>query len=525
MRSPTSRVATPPARWLLSHDTLDLTNGLTPGRCVESGMSLPGYKFGFVYETVSNPSPLLSVKDVALKLRMSPQRVRQLLASRDLEGQQVGKTWVVDPNSVRRYLLEHGKATIAPTAVRSVPKNQMKVLSFFSGAMGLDQGLERAGLHTILACENDRASRDTIVANRPDIPLLGDIWQYDATEIRSIAGLGAHEDIDVVAGGPPCQSFSTAGARRGFDDVRGNVFLHFIHLIRELSPKYAVLENVRGLLSMKIQPSSSDSIVDEDAGELVGIPGGALIYVVGLLEKAGYAVSFNLYNAANFGSPQVRERVVLICSRDGGRVPFLKPTHSSDPAFGLPAWRTFREATEGLVEEESLHLEFPENRLKYFRLLESGQYWRHLPKDMQPEALGKAYYLGGGKTGFLRRLAWDKPSPTLVTHPAMPATDLAHPELDRPLSVQEYKRLQDFPDDWIIEGSLIEKYRQLGNAVPLRLGESIGTALRQHAAGLTWDEPIEFPYSRYRNTSDQTLSGAVQRAISQRRTNELALFE
>jgi DNA (cytosine-5)-methyltransferase 1 len=120
----------------------------------------------------------------------------------------------------------------------------------------------------------------------------------------------------------------------------------------------------------------------------------------------------------------------------------------------------------------------------------------------QQAALGKSYHAGGGKTGFLRRLAWDKPAPTLVTHPAMPATDLAHPEEDRPLSIEEYKRLQEFPDSWQLAGPLVEQYRQVGNAVSVSLGLAIGRLIDS----LLKNEPVEdipgFSYSRYRNTSD-----------------------
>jgi DNA (cytosine-5)-methyltransferase 1 len=115
--------------------------------------------------------------------------------------------------------------------------------------------------------------------------------------------------------------------------------------------------------------------------------------------------------------------------------------------------------------------------------------------------MGKSYYSGGGKTGFLRRLYWDRPSYTLVTHPAMPATDLGHPEEDRPLSVQEYKRLQEFPDDWVVCGSVLEQYKQIGNAVPISLGRAIGRAIAAHISGRKVKTIVAFPYSRYNNTS------------------------
>ena len=102
---------------------------------------------------------------------------------------------------------------------------------------------------------------------------------------------------------------------------------------------------------------------------------------------------------------------------------------------------------------------FPKSRLKYYRKLKEGQNWRNLSLKLQKEALGKSFYLGGGKTGFLRRLAWNKPSPTLVTDPMMPATDLGHPVEDRPLSIQEYKRIQEFPDNWKLSGNLRNQYK------------------------------------------------------------------
>jgi DNA (cytosine-5)-methyltransferase 1 len=230
------------------------------------------------------------------------------------------------------------------------------------------------------------------------------------------------------------------------------------------------------------------------------MPGGALYFVLNSIERAGYAYSFNLYSSANFGSPQIRERVVIVCSREGKKPPFLTPTHAENGQHGLRTWKTFREATQDIIEHH--HMNFPEKRLAYYRMLKEGQNWRSLPEELQKEALGRAYYAGGGKTGFLRRLAWDKPAPTLVTHPAMPATDLAHPTADRPLSIEEYKRLQEFPDTWVFAGPLIEQYRQVGNAVPASLGLAIGNLIDR----LLRNDPIDympgFSYSRYRHTTD-----------------------
>jgi DNA (cytosine-5)-methyltransferase 1 len=477
-------------------------------------MSEAGYSVLFVQEPALIP-PFMTVAEAADTLRVSPQQVRRMLGDGRLRGERVGRVWLPLAHAVTEMATDSG-ALVGPAAgadaaslVDDAPDasaraGSLKVLSFFSGAMGLDLGLEAAGLHTVLACEFDRAARATIARNRPELPLLGDIWKYTAADIRAAAGLAEGEEIDVMAGGPPCQAFSTAGSRRGFEDIRGNVFLHFIDLILEMRPRYAVIENVRGLLSapMKHRPHRERGTgfppLENDEKR-----GGALTYVLAMLREGGYDISFNLYNAANYGSAQVRERVVLICSRDGGRVPFLEPTHDSSGVDGRAPWRTVRDSIGHLDDARHDHVEFPPARLAYFLKLSSGENWRNLSDDDQRSALGKSYYSGGGKTGFFRRLAWEKPAPTLVTHPAMPATDLAHPDLPRPLSVQEYKCLQDFPDDWTIEGTIKEQYKQLGNAVPVRLGTAIGHALVRHSSGETWPELDEFPYSRYRATSDR----------------------
>lgn len=392
-----------------------------------------------------------------------------------------------------------------PDKKSDIVPNGIKCLSFFSGALGLDLGLEKCGIHPLLACEIDRQCRRTIAANRPETGLIGDCRDYSADKIMEMAGLRPGDNVDLMVGGPPCQAFSTAGKRRGFEDERGNVFLRYIDLILEIRPKFAVIENVRGILSAPLEHipwKDRKGRKMEDRN----MKGGALAHIVSLLENAGYGVTFNLYNAANFGSPEIRERVIFICSRSGEKAPYLVPTHSEDGRYNLPKWRTLRDVISDLPEEGQDYVKFPEKRLRWYRMLKEGQNWRNLPPECQREALGKSYEAGGGKTGFLRRLAWDKPSPTLVTSPAMPATDLAHPEKDRPLSIQEYKRIQEFPDNWILCGSLADQYRQAGNAVPISLGKAVGSLIMSMLKNVPVKRYEKFEYSRYRNTTDRHLS-------------------
>ncbi|MDZ4717161.1 MAG: DNA cytosine methyltransferase [Roseiflexaceae bacterium] len=443
----------------------------------------------------------LTITEAASMLQVSDQRVRTLCREGVLSSRKIGVSWLIEQQSLLQYKLAttHKIAEDHPTYM--VKRDNPVALSFFSGAMGLDLGIEQAGFDIRLVCEVDKYCRETITHNKPELALIGDIANYSPDDILRFSGLSRADDVDLMIGGPPCQAFSTAGRRNGFNDNRGNVFLTYLDIVLDIRPKYFVIENVRGLLSCPMNhrphemrgPDYPDLSFDER-------PGGALYFVLNTIQRAGYSYSFNLYNAANFGSPQVRERVVIVCSRDGSKPPFLTPTHAEDGMYSLKKWKTFRDATHDLTEHH--HINFPEKRLVYYRMLQEGQNWRSLPEELQKEALGKSYAAGGGKTGFLRRLSWDKPAPTLVTHPAMPATDLAHPEQNRPLSIEEYKRLQEFPDEWLVAGPLIEQYRQVGNAVPASLGQAIGRLIYR----LLRNEPVAdmpgFNYSRYRNTSD-----------------------
>ncbi len=407
-------------------------------------------------------------------------------------------------------------------------KKNFNVLSFFSGAMGLDIGLHKAGFETLLACEIDKASRQTIIANNPDIGLIGDIRNYAIDEILQYAGLESKADVDLIVGGPPCQAFSSAGKRMGLADDRGNVFLKFIEVIEKIKPKFAVIENVRGLLSasydIKLKPKEEEFLPPE----LKDIKGATMFYIYNRLRAAGYQISFNLYNSANYGTPQIRERVIIVCSRINEKIPYLKPTHSQNGEFGLPKWKTLKDAIGDLDNSNAEFIKFPEKRLKYYRLLKAGQNWRYLSEELQREALGKTYYSGGGKSGFFRRLAWDKPSPTLVTHPAMPATDLGHPEEDRPLSVQEYKRIQEFPDTWEIKGNLVNKYKQIGNAIPTSVGEAIGRLILELESDELSDNLPNFKYSRYKKTSEEEFIkdflARGQKILESKEVNQLSLF-
>lgn len=438
----------------------------------------------------------LTIADVALILKVSQQTVRTLVRDGKIKSTRFGKQWMIERNDLDQYIKDYDvmiEPDDHPRIGNELP--DVVALSFFSGAMGLDLGMEKAGIHALLACEFEKSCRKTIGYNRPGMALIGDINKYSAEDVRKMAKIPDDREIDVMFGGPPCQAFSTAGNRKGFEDQRGNVFLTYLDLAAELRPKILVIENVRGLMSTPyfIDPENPDSKI---------IKGAALRFIVKKIKEMGYSVSFNLYNAANYGAPQSRERFIIICRRDGKKANYLVPTHSQDGSYGLPKWRTLRDAIEGLDTKDMHYSKFPEERLVYYRMLKEGQYWKDLPKDIQPMAMGRSYDLPGGKTGFYRRLSFDKPSPTLVTDPTMPATDLCHPIELRPLSVEEYKRIQEFPDDWKIFGDIKSQYRQIGNAVPISLGCAVGKTVLDNLADIDRAPPEDFVFSRYLHTSD-----------------------
>jgi DNA (cytosine-5)-methyltransferase 1 len=401
-----------------------------------------------------------------------------------------------------------GKRKTAAVKKEDIPAHRAPergFISFFSGALGLDIGFENAGLSCLAANDVDKSACQTIRANRPDLPLFDcDIRELTSDRVLREVGVDPGQ-IFAVAGGPPCQAFSTAGRRLGLNDERGNVFLHFIELIKGLRPKYVVFENVRGLLSAALVHRPHDrrgkgfpQLSREEQ------PGGALLHIIRVLEDAGYPVTFTLYNTANFGVPQVRERLIFFASRDGRSVPFLSPTHDELGRNGLPRWRTLRDEIGRLQGQLHHCSKFPEARLKYYRMLKEGQNWRDLPAEIQAEAMGASWFAGGGKTGFYRRLAWEKPAPTLVTRPTMPATDLCHPEELRPLSVEEYAAIQTFPEKYAFSGKLDDQYKQIGNAVPCLFGEAIGRHLIAFDTGKIKEANSTGRMSRYAATDHES---------------------
>lgn len=340
-------------------------------------------------------------------------------------------------------------------------------ISLFSGAMGLDLGLEKAGITFKLCQDFDETCYKTMLANnKPGID--GDIRNIDSSTIMKLSGLKRGEPF-LLCGGPPCQPFSTAGKRLGINDPRGSLFMDYVRMVNEIQPRFFVFENVKGLISIPVNKGGS--------------PGGVLEIILSEFKRIGYTTKYAVLDAVHYGVPQFRERLVIIGSRDNEAIFTPIPTHFQKHQLAAMRWKSLRSAIADLENNPGPCTHFSEDRLHYLRMIPEGGNWRNLPQEVQPEAMGGAWKSGGGKVGFYRRLSYDQPSPTVVTSPVQKATMMCHPTQDRPLSVKEYARIQQFPDDWKILGTISNQYKQIGNAVPVGLAEAVGTALIATATG------------------------------------------
>lgn len=361
-----------------------------------------------------------------------------------------------------------------------------KAVSFFAGAGGLDLGFKRAGFQILLNVEIEEVYCQTLRQNFSESRVVpGDIMTYNRERIYQEAGLSEFEEVDLMLGGSPCQSFSTAGKRQAFGDPRGQAMLKYADLVNEVRPKFFLLENVRGLLSasLKHRPLNQRG-ADFPPLEDDEKPGSALNH---LLERFGdYDVKIQLINAADYGVPQKRERIFIIGTRSDLDIKyeFPKPTHNETGTKGKKPWVTVGEVFNQLQVHEHHYMSYSKERLRYMKMIpKGGGNWRDLKEygdDVVREAMGGAYNSGGGKVGFFRRVNSRKPSPTLLTSPAQKSTNLGHPFEDRPLSIEEYLAIQGFPADFKVAGNLMKQYTQIGNAVPVPLANILGESILEH---------------------------------------------
>lgn len=377
------------------------------------------------------------------------------------------------------------------------------VVSLFTGAMGLDLGFEEQGFDVRIALDNDVAVEATIRANNRSIPVVTNrVSEVSTSDLLYLAGLRVGE-ATVVTGAPPCEPFTTVGSRNGFSDRRANAVHSFIRIVRESRPEYFAFEEVPGFLrAAKRHISFYERVkMREDEMDPDIRLGSAFDEVMEDFRSTGYHLSFDpgnpkasLLNSADFGAPQKRIRFVLIGARDGPRITLPKPTHAAPGSKEVRdgsryPWMLLRAALAGIESDGDEYVRFPEKWGQYLHMVPQGGCWKDLPEHLHPVVLGGAYDDGrdpltvgmkGGRTGYLRRLSWDRPSPTLVDRPTNKANCLCHPDESRPLSIKEYARIQGFHDEWVFSGSLSQRYRLIGQATPIRLAAAIATSIQEH---------------------------------------------
>ena len=380
---------------------------------------------------------------------------------------------------------------------------KLTIISLFTGAMGLDLGFEQHGFELRVAVDSDSAVEATIKANRRNVPVVTrDLAEVTTNALLALSDLKVGE-ATIVTGAPPCEPFTTAGARNGFRDQRAGSIHEFIRIVKEARPQYFVFEEVPGFIRAAKKHISfyERAKMKYEEIEPEARLGSAFEEIMQDFQSLGYSLSFDpeqpkdsLLNAADFGAPQKRIRFVLIGALRGSPITLPVPTHAVPDSPDVInraklRWRTLRDALTGLDSDGDEQVAFPAKWGQYLHLVPPGGCWRDLPAELHPVVLGGAHDDGtdpntagmkGGRTGFLRRLAWDKPSPTLVDRPTNKANCLCHPDDDRPLSVKEYARIQEFDDCWKFSGTLSQRYRLIGQATPIRLAAAVATRILEH---------------------------------------------
>lgn len=385
---------------------------------------------------------MLTVSQAASRLGVSVDTVRRwnkkglIKASSGINGERL-----FDSAELERHLAKNSLQDRPWRVLKASPSN-LSVIELFCGAGGLALGLSNAGLKTELLVDFDEDSISTIKSNRPK-------WNSHCTSVTDLDLSKYRGEIDVLAGGFPCQAFSYAGNKLGFADTRGTLFYEFARLIEQVRPRVVLGENVRGLLN-------------HDEGRTLQV-------MTSELERLGYRVAFRVLRSQFLDVPQKRERLIVFALRHDVESEILFPVEK-DYTISLRAALRKVPNSQGQVYSAA--------KLKVMQRIPEGGYWRDLPEKIQREYMGASYFMGGGKTGMARRLAWDEPSLTLTCNPAQKQTERCHPRETRPLTTREYARIQCFPDDWEFSGSVSSVYKQIGNAVPVNLGYHVGLAIR-----------------------------------------------
>ena len=321
----------------------------------------------------------------------------------------------------------------------------LQSMELCAGAGGLALGLEKAGFKNILCLDKDSNACKTLQLNTT--------WNVICDSLENFLSKTAfkkYQNLHLLSAGLPCQSFSEAGLKKGIKDERGQLFFVFFEIIKKIKPQAFLIENVQGLIS-KDQKNTFE------------------LFLKIIKEELNYHVTWKVLNAWDYNVAQKRKRIFIIA--------FRKKAMFKN--FLWPAPITPRKTLKDVLKNVPISdgLKYPPEKKKILDLVPPGGCWINLPEELAKLYMKKSYYLGGGRRGIARRMAWTEPSLTLTTSPMQKQTERCHPEVTRPFSVREYARIQSFPDNWYFHGSLHSQYRQIGNAVPVNLAKAIGLSI------------------------------------------------
>ena len=306
--------------------------------------------------------------------------------------------------------------------------DKLKVVSLFSGAGGLDLGFKEAGFDLVWANDFDADAVETYKTNIGDECVLGDISNISSDDIPN---------CDVIIGGFPCQGFSMANTKRHVLDERNSLYLEYVRILKDKRPKAFVAENVKGILSI-------------GKGEVIKA-------IIEDFTNVGYRVKYKLLNAADYGVPQTRMRVIIVGIRSDLNVDFEfpEPTHSKNGANGLPNWVSVKEALEHLPDPDGDNAHsVPNNEYSQYKVTTKNFTGHRVTNPNLPSPTILARGNGGGGV-----------------------VAIPHFSGNRRMTVRESAAIQTFPDNFLFSGTRGSGYRQVGNAVPVLLARTIAKQL------------------------------------------------
>jgi len=348
----------------------------------------------------------------------------------------------------------------------------LTAIDVFSGAGGLTVGLKQAGFRVAAAVEIEPHSFATYKANHPEVRCLPqDIATVSGDDLLQLAET---DRIDLLAGCPPCQGFTSLTAKyRGKEDPRNNLVLEMARLAEEIRPQAIMMENVPGLTR------KGQTLCERLRSRL---------------QALDYRLTEGVLQVADYGVPQFRRRFVLLGGR-GFKIPLPDATHSGTEVDNLVPWRTVRETigdmsapitlaeakARGQVERSDWHVVrgLSHKNLQRIKVAKAGETWTHIPENLRPKCHRDGYI---GFTNVYGRMEWDRPAPTITGGcTTFSKGRFGHPEADRTISVREAALLQTFPLDYRLDTPYMEHVcNMIGNALPCDFAAILSRRCAEH---------------------------------------------